>query len=63
MNAMPIPPNVNMDDKFYIGFYTDGTLLAVMDLIRIYPPKRNNEQTETGGKTLVRIHPNDAEIP
>ncbi len=46
MNAMPIPPNVNMDDKFYIGFYTDGTLLAVMDLIRNYPPKRNNEQTE-----------------
>lgn len=22
------------------------------------PPKKNNEQTETGGKTLVRIHPN-----
>lgn len=32
-----LPPNTNMDDKFYIGFYAEGRIIAVMDLITGYP--------------------------
>ncbi len=35
MNALP--PNKTYDDKFYIGFYLDEELIAVMDLICHYP--------------------------
>lgn len=28
-----LPPNKTYDDKFYIGFYKCGRLIAVMDLI------------------------------
>ena len=31
------PPNVSMSDKYYVGFYEDKTLVAVMDLIDGYP--------------------------
>lgn len=36
-----LPPNKTYDDKFYIGFYKCGRLIAVMDLIYRYP----NENT------------------
>lgn len=32
-----LPPNVERDDKLYIGFYADRELIAVMDLICGYP--------------------------
>ena len=31
------PPGVGVTDKYYIGFYRDGVLAAVMDLIDGYP--------------------------
>lgn len=36
-----LPPNKTMDDKYYMGFYHQGQLIAVMDLILGYP----NEET------------------
>ena len=35
-----LPPGIAINDKFYIGFYTDGKLIAVMDLIYGYPEKK-----------------------
>ena len=32
-----LPPNKSYDDKFYIGFFEDDSLVANMDLIRDYP--------------------------
>lgn len=32
-----LPPGKTLDDKYYIGFYIEETLLAVMDLISGYP--------------------------
>lgn len=32
-----LPPRKTLEDKFYIGFYEDGHLVAVMDLILGYP--------------------------
>lgn len=34
-----LPPGKCCEDKFYIGFYDDGHLVAVMDLIRNFPEK------------------------
>ena len=31
------PPNISISDKYYVGFYEDKTLVAVMDLIDGYP--------------------------
>ena len=31
------PPGIPMSDKYYVGFYEDETLVAVMDLINGYP--------------------------
>ena len=31
------PPGVDRSDKYYVGFYRDGALAAVMDLIDGYP--------------------------
>ena len=31
------PPDIPMSDKYYVGFYEDTTLVAVMDLIDGYP--------------------------
>lgn len=36
-----LPPRKTMEDKFYIGFYDEAKLVAVMDLILGYP----NNQT------------------
>ena len=35
MNALP--PGKTFSDKYYIGFFDDETLVAVMDLIAHYP--------------------------
>lgn len=32
-----LPPNKGYEDKHYIGFFSEGTLVAVMDLIEHYP--------------------------
>lgn len=32
-----LPPNKGYEDKHYIGFFSEGTLVAVMDLIAHYP--------------------------
>lgn len=32
-----LPPGKTLDDKYYIGFYMEETLIAVMDLISGYP--------------------------
>ena len=32
-----LPPNKGDEDKHYIGFFSEGTLVAVMDLIDHYP--------------------------
>lgn len=32
-----LPPNKAMDDKYFIGFYKDEQLVAIMDLITRYP--------------------------
>ena len=38
LNDMRIlPPGVDRSDKHYVGFFRDGTLIAVMDLIDGYP--------------------------
>ena len=34
-----LPPNTRKDNKFYIGFYAEGKLIAIMDLIDRYPEK------------------------
>ena len=36
-----LPPRTTYDDKYYIGFYKEDSLLAVMDLILNFP----NEET------------------
>ena len=32
-----LPPNMTYDDKYYIGFFKDEQLVAIMDLISHYP--------------------------
>lgn len=34
-----LPPGKNYDDKFYVGFFEDESLIAIMDLILDYPEK------------------------
>ena len=33
------PPGIEISDKYYLGFYDDDVLIAVMDLIDGYPKK------------------------
>ncbi len=35
-----LPPRMTPDDKFYVGFFQDDKLIAVMDLITNYPDTR-----------------------
>ncbi|MDE5865882.1 MAG: GNAT family N-acetyltransferase [Lachnospiraceae bacterium] len=39
-DMITLPPNTNISDKFYIGFYKEGKLIAVMDLIDGYPEQK-----------------------
>lgn len=32
-----LPPNKTMDDKYYVGFFSGETLVAIMDLVIGYP--------------------------
>ena len=32
-----LPPNKSYDDKFYVGFFNNDNLIAIMDLILDYP--------------------------
>lgn len=32
-----LPPNKSYDDKFYLGFFKNNILIALMDVIRDYP--------------------------
>ena len=36
-DLLALPPNKTLDDKFFIGFYQEGTLVAICDLILGYP--------------------------
>ena len=39
-DMISFPPNTKSSDKFYIGFYIEGKLIAVMDLIDGYPEQK-----------------------
>lgn len=39
-DMIALPPNKTMQDKYYIGFFDDKTLVAVMDLIDGYPTEK-----------------------
>lgn len=39
-DMLELPPNKTSEDKYYIGFFDDNDLIAIMDLIEKYP---NNE--------------------
>lgn len=32
-----LPPNKRVSDKHYVGYFSDGAMIAVMDLIEAYP--------------------------
>lgn len=36
-NLTALPPGKTMDDKFFVGFYQEGQLVALLDLILDYP--------------------------
>lgn len=48
-----LPPNKSADDKYYIGFYQSGELVAIMDLIMKYP---NKETVYIGLFMLDKAH-------
>lgn len=35
-----LPPRKGMEDKYYVGFYEDGRIIAVMDMIDAYPNRQ-----------------------
>lgn len=35
-----LPPRKSLSDKHYVGFFKDGALIAVMDLIEAYPDEK-----------------------
>lgn len=50
-----LPPNMTYEDKFYIGFYNDSQLVAIMDLITNYP---NKETAFIGFFMMNKIYQN-----
>lgn len=38
-SLMALPPNKTMEDKYFVGFYNEDGLIAVLDLITGYPNK------------------------
>ena len=47
-----LPPNKNYDDKYYIGFFENDSLVAIMDLILGYP----TEETAFIGLFMTNVH-------
>lgn len=47
-----LPPNTSIDQKYYIGFYLDDTLVAIMDYIDGYP----NDKTYWIGLFILDIN-------
>lgn len=45
-----LPPGTSYEDKYYVGFFHEGRLLAVLDLIFHYP----NEETAFIGLFMMR---------
>lgn len=39
-DMIALPPNIQISDKFYIGFYEEENLIAIMDLINGYPEQK-----------------------
>ena len=35
-----LPPNKDVSDKYYVGYYKEKELIAVMDLIMAYPDEK-----------------------
>lgn len=56
MNALP--PNKDISDKYYVGYYNNNELIAVMDLIMKYP----NEQTVFIGFFMTDVSVQNAGI-
>lgn len=48
-DLVALPPKKEMKDKYYIGFYQDNILIAVMDLIISFP----NEETAFVGFFMI----------
>lgn len=38
-DMMTLPDNVDFKDKYYVGYFKDGKLIAILDLIDGYPKK------------------------
>lgn len=49
-DMLALPPGKTMEDKFYLGFWLDGKLAAVLDLILRFP----NEKTAFIGFFMLR---------
>ena len=45
-----LPPKKSLDDKYFVGFYQKGVLVAILDLIKGYP----NEKTAFVGWFMVK---------
>ena len=48
-DLIALPPKKAIEDKYYVGFYDEAHLVAIMDLIRGFP----NEQTAFIGLFMV----------
>jgi RimJ/RimL family protein N-acetyltransferase len=51
-DLMALPKGKTLKDKYYVGFYTDKTLIAVMDIISGYP----NSETAFIGFFMMNQH-------
>ena len=38
-DMMTLPGNIDIKDKYYVGYFKDGKLIAILDLIDGYPKK------------------------
>lgn len=47
-----LPPGKNSDDKYFLGFYEEGTLIAVLDIISGYP----DESTAYIGLFMMNVN-------
>ena len=59
-----LPPGKTMQDKYYVGYFSDGELIAVMDYIHAYPDEKTdflgffmvsrNVQSKGVGSQIIR---------